>query len=104
VPTLGARPVSAISRTDVRGLITRVLEAGAARNTARNVTAVLRSILNQAIEDQLLAVNPAARFGKLFGLRHDPRQHVVSLEAEDVARVLASFSAFSGKTSTGNAT
>lgn len=35
----------------------------------------------------LTASNPAARLGKLFSLRHDPRAHVVTLEPEDVATV-----------------
>jgi len=52
------------------------------------VVATLRAILYQAQEDGLIPRNPAARLGKLFSLRRDPRQHVVVLEPQDVARVL----------------
>jgi integrase len=46
-------------------------------------------MLYQAVEDRLIDRNPAARLGKLFSLRHDPRAHVVVLEPEGVAQVLA---------------
>ena len=39
--------------------------------------------------DEIIPSNPAAHVGRLFGLRHDARAHVVVLEAEQVAQVLA---------------
>ena len=44
-----------------------------ARNTVKNIAATLRAILYQAQIDELIPSNPAARFGKLFDLRRDPR-------------------------------
>ena len=60
-----------------------------ARNTVKNIVATLRTILYQAQTDELIARNPAARFGKVMGARHDPREHVTVLDAESVGRVLA---------------
>jgi integrase len=38
--------------------------------------------------DELIASNPAARFGKLFDLRQDKRKDVAVLEPTQIARVL----------------
>ena len=48
----------------------------------------MRTVLYQAVEDRLLPSNAAARLGKLFSLRHDPRADVTALEPADVAPVL----------------
>jgi integrase len=61
-----------------------------AKNTVKNLAATLRAILYQAQQvDELISRNPAARFGKLLGGRHDPLGHVHVLEAADTGRVLA---------------
>lgn len=106
IPAFGATALAAIAPAEVRGLIAGKLSgrgcpkheapivdcetcsAPLARNTVKNITATLRTVLYQAIEDRLLASNPAARMGRLFSLRHDPRAHVVVLEPEGVAQVL----------------
>jgi hypothetical protein len=38
--------------------------------------------------DEVIASNAAARFGRFFDARPDPREHVVVLEPHDAARVL----------------
>ncbi len=107
VPTFGASSLADVTGTGVRVFIADKLTglpcpkhkavaadckacvAPLARNTVKNLVATLRAILYQAVEDSLLDRNPAARLGKLFSLRHDPRAHVVVLEPEGVAQVLA---------------
>ena len=61
-----------------------------AKNTVKNLVATLRAILYQAQEDGLVTSIPAACLGKLFSLRHDPRQHVTVLEPDGVARARCS--------------
>ncbi len=73
----------------VRAFVAKKLQSGAARNTVKNMAATLRSILYAAVGDEIIPSNPAARVGRLFGLRHDPRAHVMVLEPEQVAQVLA---------------
>ncbi len=108
VPAFGQMPLTALAPTDVRTLIAAKLSghrcakheastAGCAacvtplaKNTVKNVMATLRTILYQALEDRLITSNAAARLGKLFSLRHDPREHVTALEAGDLAPVLRS--------------
>jgi integrase len=58
------------------------------KNTVKNMVATLRAILYQAQADDLIPSNPAARFGRFFDARHDPREHVVTLDASDIAVVL----------------
>jgi integrase len=106
-PIFGASPLNRITPADVRTFIAQKLggrscakhdksasACGAcvqplARNTVKNAAATLRAILYQAQVDSLISSNPAARFGRLFNARHDPREHVVVLEPESVATVLA---------------
>ena len=106
IPAFGTTPLTALQPADVRTLIAGKLsglgcpkhEAPAtacdackeplARNTVKNITATLRTILYQAIEDRLVPSNAAARLGKLFSLRHDPRQHVIALEPANLAPIL----------------
>jgi integrase len=106
-PAFGKVPLADIRPADVRALIAEKLSGAAcarhespavgcsacvqplARNTVKNMAATLRAILYQAEQtDELISRNPAARFGKLLGGRHDPREHVQVLDASDVARVL----------------
>jgi len=62
-----------------------------ARNTVRNMVAVLRALLNHAVEfDNLLDSNPAAKFGKRFfgGASQDEGIHVETYEEAEVAQIL----------------
>ena len=88
-PTFGAMLLGEIRQAHVRRFIAKKLADGAARNMVKNMAATLRSILYAAVGDEIIPSNPAARVGRLFGLRHDPRAHVVVLEPEQVAQVLA---------------
>jgi integrase len=65
----------------------RVCVGTRSKNTVKNMVATLRAILYQAQVDDLIPSNPAARFGRFFDARHDPREHVTVLDAGDVATV-----------------
>jgi integrase len=67
-----------------------------ARNTVRNMVALLRAILNHAVEvDELLQTNPAAKFGKRFfeGEAAARGIEVEIYEEAEVAKILASTAA-----------
>lgn len=105
-PTFGKMPLADIKPSHVRTLIAEKLngqECGKherpardceacvpplGRNTVKNAVATLRAVLYQAQGDGLIPSNPAARLGRFFDARHDAREHVVVLDAPDVARVL----------------
>jgi integrase len=89
IPAFGPRPLASLTSADVRSFAAEKLRAKIARNTVKNLVATLRTIGYQAVEDGLIPSNPAARFGKVFSVRHDPKAHVVALDEAGVGQVLA---------------
>jgi integrase len=105
-PTFNPLPLADIKPSHVRAFIAEKLNGRACakherpsrdcdacvtprgKNTVKNMVATLRAILYQAQVDELIPSNPAARFGRFFDARHDPREHVVALDVPDIARVL----------------
>lgn len=65
VPQLKARlghiPVRVLSRTMVDQYVSDELDGGLAPRTVRNLLTVLSAVLNQAVRDRLITVNPATR-------------------------------------------
>jgi len=67
-PLLGTKPLASISRSDIRTVIRAMQEEKKSRNTIKAYIAPLSACLNQAIEDELIAKNPAFRiFPKIRG-------------------------------------
>jgi integrase len=65
-PAIGHLPVGDITRTHVRTVLAAKLREEMKLSTARLLADVLKSCLNQAVEDELIAKNPAARAGKML--------------------------------------
>jgi site-specific recombinase XerC len=63
-PPIGGKPVSAVTREDIRGLVVKLLEHGKSRSLARNLLAPIRQMFDQLIDDGVLTANPAARMGR----------------------------------------
>ncbi len=61
LPRLGALPLAAISRSQLKAFAAEKAQAGLAANTVRNLLAPLREILASAVDDELIRANPAAR-------------------------------------------
>ena len=66
-PTLGGRPIASISRADCRNLLAELRAKGLKRASLQGVQRTLSAVLSQAVEDELLQVNPAFRMGKHLG-------------------------------------
>ena len=60
IPAFGERDLRAITREDVKRLVYETLLPGRARATVRANLAPLRELFNHAIEDGVVATNPAA--------------------------------------------
>jgi integrase len=60
IPAFGDRDVASITREDVKRLVYETLLPGRARATVRANLAPLRELFNHAIEDGVVATNPAA--------------------------------------------
>ena len=57
-----------LDRGRIKALLSEKLESGLEKRTTRNIQAVLRTLLNAAIEDGLIASNPAAKLGRVLKL------------------------------------
>jgi integrase len=64
VPTLGTQAVSAITRESIKRALAGWLAAGTRSKTVQLRLSVLVACLASAVEDGLLAANPAAKLGK----------------------------------------
>jgi integrase len=60
-PVFGPLPLDEIRRRHVNDLVGELAASGKAHNTIRNVLVPLRKVLNDAVDDELLAANPALR-------------------------------------------
>ena len=62
-PTFGRVPLDRISRISVKELFADLAAKGLSAGVLKNALIVLRAILSGAVEDGLIAVNPASRMG-----------------------------------------
>lgn len=87
-PRFGSRPVTAIAKDDIRGLVVDLLGQGKSRSLARNLLAPIRQTFNQLIDDGVLAANPAARMGRYLKVKIDPRSRIDPLLVEEERTLL----------------
>jgi integrase len=64
LPTFGAVPLNEISRAALKDFFSHLTKQGLRRYTVLNVLAPMRRILQEAVEEGRLAVNPAAGLGR----------------------------------------
>jgi integrase len=87
-PLFGNRPVTTITREDVRGLLVDLLSQGKSRSLARNLLAPIRQTFNQLIDDGVLSANPATRMGRYLKAKTDPRSRIEPLLVEEERSLL----------------
>ncbi len=68
LPHFGAARVRELDRGRIKLFLAEKRNAGLEKRTVQNLQSVLRTILNHAIEDQLIVANPAAKLGKALKL------------------------------------
>ena len=61
LPKLGRRPVSAVTRQDLQGIVNEMTAAGRAPKTVRTNFAVMRAVLKFAQDEELITRAPVAR-------------------------------------------
>jgi integrase len=64
LPALGTTPLPALTRQQVKDFIANRVRAGLGRARVELALAVLRTCLNAAVDEELLAANPALRLGR----------------------------------------
>ncbi len=67
-PRFGTVPVQNLDRGRIKILLADKLNAGLEKRRVRKIQAVLRAMLNAAIEDGVIASNPAAKLGRVLKL------------------------------------
>jgi len=86
-PKFGELRLDAITRDQVKAWIASLCEEGYARNTVRLAVTTLRTILNAAREDGLIATNPADKLGR-FVKTEKPPQEATALTREETQALL----------------
>jgi integrase len=84
LPVLGDRPLAAIRRTDIQGLITASAEHLAPK-TVENHLRLIRALFNAAVEDQLISVSPVRKISR----QPVSRARVVPLSVAQVDALVA---------------
>ncbi len=87
-PKFSPRRLDEIKRRDVKGWIAEPIEKGLTRSTIRNALSILRGILNQAIEDDLLESNAAANLGRFTRAAKSSEVKGVALTKTEVEKFL----------------
>jgi integrase len=89
-PTLGATPLSEITRDKVRALFAEKVAGGMKRTTALKVVALLREILNHAVDDGHIPANPATRLSRFYRghTETEARPQIVPLTEAELTTLL----------------
>jgi len=89
LPTLGARELGTVRRSDVRSLVTMLLrDTGLKASTTKTVIIALRSLFSAAVEDELIPYNVASAPKKLIQQRSDEGGGRPALMGDDLVRFL----------------
>lgn len=65
-PVLGSKRLDEIRKKDIKAFLTDKQKEKLSPATVRNLKAYISCILNQAVDDEIIASNPASRTGKLI--------------------------------------
>jgi integrase len=86
-PRFGEERLGAISREQVKAFIGELRTRNLAKNTIRLAVTALRAILSAAVEDGLIAANPAQRLGR-FVKSEKPKREATSLTSQEANQLL----------------
>jgi integrase len=89
LPTLGARLVNSIRRSDCRDLVLTLRAKGLSVSTVRGIARTLSTVLSQAVEDEILPANPALRLGRYLRRGDEPKRQIQVLNRNEVSLFLA---------------
>lgn len=96
LPTLGALPLTAISRERIKGLVAEQYRLGnlksegraIAPRTVRAFMATLVALLNSAVDDGLIPSNPAVRWGRVVRSEQTEVEQIEVFTPEELTRLL----------------
>jgi len=88
LPLMGHLPLRSIRRKTIKQLIADLARKPLSRNSIRIVLATLRVVLNTAVDDEILAGNPAQRIGKFTKSRTERQQDISPLTSDELTLFL----------------
>ena len=83
VPKLTSHPIGSITRADCRKILAEARTKGLKVASLQGVQRTLSAVLSQAVEDGILAANPAFRMGRYLRKGDEPRREIHPLTRED---------------------
>jgi integrase len=63
-PVFGKRPLNEITRKDIKAFIANKQAGGLAPNTVRIIRSYMSAVMTQAVDDEIISVNPVAKTGR----------------------------------------
>jgi integrase len=88
-PVFGTKHLQNVTREQVKRLLAQKLEGGLSRSRVMGILGVLNAVLNSAVEDGHLAMNPAARLGRIVRQEKGALKEIYPLTREELAVFLA---------------
>ena len=88
IPAFESRAFGSLKRKDISRFIAAKVDQGKSRSTIRNYLAPLKAAAFQAMEDEVMSVNPVIRASKSSRTKDERRQLVQPLNREEVATLL----------------
>lgn len=89
LPVFGNNPLNEITRKDIKEFIYRKQGEGLSQSTVRIIKSYLSSILSQAVDDEIIQVNPAHSLGKVIK-KKDQGENINPLSKEELKSLLDS--------------
>jgi integrase len=84
IPAFGEKPLDAITKKDVKEFIHLKMSESLATNTVKNMKRYLSKILAEAVDDEIIELNPASMTGKLIKKKTED-EHINPLTWEEKA-------------------
>jgi len=89
LPVFKNRPVTEINRLMVRNFFVEKMNGGLSLTTVGNMKNVISGVLNMAVDDEVLAVNPAQRLGRFW--QKELKRECNPLNRKETALLLETF-------------
>lgn len=90
LPTFRKMPINEIKKADIKTFLMKKYNAGVSKSTVKHIKSVVSGVLNLAVEDETILINPAQRMGKLF---HKDEVHnlIDPLTRDEIKQLLKTF-------------
>jgi integrase len=90
LPVFGKKNVTEINRLMVKKFLMQKAESGLASSTVSNMKSAISGVFNLAVDDEVIAANPAHRLGKIFRVK-SVQEDVDPLTREELSSLLQAF-------------